>query len=93
VGIEPAQLGEIFREFYQVENPQRDRDQGLGLGLAIVERTAKLLDHPITVPLASRPRIGVLHSRAPRRSGAGARRGTRARGGNAHGMLRAGDRR
>jgi signal transduction histidine kinase/CheY-like chemotaxis protein len=60
VGIEPAQLGEIFREFYQVENPQRDRDQGLGLGLAIVERTAKLLDHPITV--RSRPDRGSVFS-------------------------------
>jgi signal transduction histidine kinase len=60
VGIEPAQLGEIFREFYQVENPQRDRDQGLGLGLAIVERTARLLDHPITV--RSRPDRGSVFS-------------------------------
>ena len=60
VGIEPAQLGEIFREFYQVENPQRDRDQGLGLGLAIVERTAKLLDHRITV--RSRPDRGSVFS-------------------------------
>jgi len=60
MGIESAQLGEIFREFYQVENPQRDRDQGLGLGLAIVERTAKLLDHPITV--RSRPDRGSVFS-------------------------------
>jgi signal transduction histidine kinase/CheY-like chemotaxis protein len=60
MGIESAQLGEIFREFYQVDNPQRDRDQGLGLGLAIVERTAKLLDHPILV--RSRPGRGSVFS-------------------------------
>jgi signal transduction histidine kinase/CheY-like chemotaxis protein len=60
MGIDAAQLGEIFREFYQVENPQRDRGQGLGLGLAIVERTAKLLDHPIAV--RSRPDRGSVFS-------------------------------
>jgi len=30
-------------------NPQRDRSKGLGLGLAIVERIAKLLKHPIEI--------------------------------------------
>jgi CheY-like chemotaxis protein len=54
VGIGPTQIHEIFREFYQVDNPQRDRDQGLGLGLAIVERTARVLEHPISV----RSRLG-----------------------------------
>jgi signal transduction histidine kinase len=49
IGIPPTQLGAIFREFFQVDNPQRDRDKGLGLGLAIVERTAELLEHPIRV--------------------------------------------
>jgi len=38
---------EIFREFYQLENPERDRRKGLGLGLAIVERLSRLLDHPV----------------------------------------------
>jgi len=54
IGIGPTQIHEIFREFYQVDNPQRDRDQGLGLGLAIVERTARVLEHPIAV----RSRLG-----------------------------------
>ena len=54
IGIGPTQIHEIFREFYQVDNPQRDRDQGLGLGLAIVERTARILEHPIAV----RSRLG-----------------------------------
>jgi signal transduction histidine kinase/ActR/RegA family two-component response regulator len=53
-GIAAADIPEIFREFYQLGNPQRDREQGLGLGLAIVERTAKLLGHPLAV----RSRVG-----------------------------------
>jgi signal transduction histidine kinase len=43
IGIAAAQLPSIFREFYQVGNAARDREQGLGLGLAIVQRTAALL--------------------------------------------------
>ena len=49
IGIPDDQHREIFREFHQLSNPQRDRDQGLGLGLAIVERTAKLLELPLTM--------------------------------------------
>ncbi len=48
-GIAQADLAGIFEEFYQLGNPQRDRDQGLGLGLAIVDRTAKLLGHRVRV--------------------------------------------
>jgi signal transduction histidine kinase len=54
VGIPEDKYQEIFREFHQLANPQRDRGQGLGLGLAIVERTAQLLDHRIEV----RSRVG-----------------------------------
>jgi hypothetical protein len=53
----------------QLDNPERDPRKGLGLGLAIVRRTAALLGHPltlksrvgkgscfsITIPLSSRP--------------------------------------
>jgi signal transduction histidine kinase/CheY-like chemotaxis protein len=49
VGIPEDKYQEIFREFHQLANPQRDRTQGLGLGLAIVERTAELLGHRIEV--------------------------------------------
>jgi two-component system, sensor histidine kinase len=49
VGIPRDKQEEIFREFVQLENPERSRDKGLGLGLAIVERLARLLDHPIGV--------------------------------------------
>lgn len=46
-GIPVDQHEMIFREFYQLGNPERDRRKGLGLGLAIVDRLSKLLDHPL----------------------------------------------
>jgi signal transduction histidine kinase/ActR/RegA family two-component response regulator len=45
IGIAPEHHQAIFREFYQVANSERDRSKGLGLGLNIVERTARLLGH------------------------------------------------
>ncbi|VVE46282.1 Sensor histidine kinase RcsC [Pandoraea iniqua] len=48
-GIASEHQALIFEEFLQLQNPQRDRSQGLGLGLAIVKRTAALLGHPIRV--------------------------------------------
>jgi signal transduction histidine kinase len=56
VGIPPDKMDMIFREFYQIENPERDRGRGLGMGLAIVRRLCKLLDHPLEV--RSRPGRG-----------------------------------
>ena len=56
IGIPEEQQQEIFQEFHQLGNPERDRSKGLGLGLAIVRRTAKLLGHPIT--LTSEPGHG-----------------------------------
>ncbi len=49
IGIPENKMQDIFREFYQLHNPERDRSKGLGLGLAIVERMAKLLDMPLYV--------------------------------------------
>lgn len=49
IGIPANELKNIFQEFYQVENPERDRTQGLGLGLAIAQRTANLLGLHIEV--------------------------------------------
>lgn len=46
IGIAPDQLPHVFEEFFQVDNPERDRGKGLGLGLAIVKRTLDLLEHP-----------------------------------------------
>ncbi|HEX4327936.1 MAG TPA: hybrid sensor histidine kinase/response regulator [Burkholderiales bacterium] len=49
LGIAPAERSKIFEEFYQVGNPERDRSKGIGLGLAIVDRLARLLDAPVTM--------------------------------------------
>jgi two-component system, sensor histidine kinase len=46
-GIPEAERERIFEEFYQIGNSERDRRQGLGLGLALVRRLAKLLDIPL----------------------------------------------
>ena len=49
IGIAPEHQTQVFKEFYQVGNAERDRTRGLGLGLNIVERTAHLLGHPFTL--------------------------------------------
>ncbi|HEX5358119.1 MAG TPA: ATP-binding protein [Aquabacterium sp.] len=49
IGIPEAELPRVFDEFYQLHNPERDRNRGLGMGLAIVKRLALLLNHPLTV--------------------------------------------
>lgn len=46
-GIPDDKLEMIFREFYQIDNPERDRSRGLGMGLAIVQRICNLLQHPL----------------------------------------------
>ena len=47
IGIPEDQHDTIFLEFQQLANPHRDREQGFGLGLAIVDRTARLLQLPL----------------------------------------------
>jgi len=42
-GIPEDHREDIFREFVQLDSPDRDRGKGLGLGLAIVARLAPLL--------------------------------------------------
>jgi two-component system, sensor histidine kinase len=42
-GIAVAEQEHVFEEFYQLENPERDRTKGLGLGLSIVRRLGDLL--------------------------------------------------
>jgi signal transduction histidine kinase/CheY-like chemotaxis protein len=60
IGIDATQQRLIFDEFYQVDTPGRDRSQGLGLGLAIVARVARLLGHDVAVD--SQPRHGATFS-------------------------------
>jgi CheY-like chemotaxis protein len=55
-GIPAQRHEEIFEEFMQLSNPERDRSKGLGLGLAIVRRLAQILEHPVT--LKSQPGRG-----------------------------------
>jgi PAS domain S-box-containing protein len=47
IGISKEHINNIFDEFYQVNNPQRDRTQGLGLGLYIAKRSLALFDGEI----------------------------------------------
>jgi signal transduction histidine kinase len=56
IGIPADQLQVVFEDFYQIGNPERDRANGLGLGLSVVDRAAHLLGHQITV--TSRPGTG-----------------------------------
>lgn len=49
MGIPESEQERIFEEFYQIDNPHRDRQNGLGLGLAIVKRLSSLLDIRIEV--------------------------------------------
>jgi len=65
LGIAPEDREAIFEEFVQLGNPERDRNKGLGLGLAIVRRLADLLGHPVA--LDSEPGRGSRFSvRVPR---------------------------
>jgi two-component system CheB/CheR fusion protein len=49
LGIPGGQLQAIFQEFHQIDNPSRELNQGLGLGLAIVQRLGDLLGHTVDV--------------------------------------------
>ena len=55
-GIPVQQWDEIFKEFHQLGNPERDRRKGLGLGLAIVQRLAR--EMKTSVELRSHPGRG-----------------------------------
>ena len=48
-GIAPELQEQVFEEFFQVGNEERDRAKGLGLGLAIVRRMTGLLGHRMSL--------------------------------------------
>jgi two-component system CheB/CheR fusion protein len=54
IGIPAVQLQEIFEEYRQIGNAARERSQGLGLGLSIVQRLSELLGYKVGV----RSRLG-----------------------------------
>lgn len=54
IGIAEENLPRIFEEYFQVGNSERNRRQGVGLGLAIVSRIGRLLGYPVTI----RSRLG-----------------------------------
>jgi signal transduction histidine kinase/ActR/RegA family two-component response regulator len=56
IGIPAVQHRDIFREFHQLGNPERDQRKGLGLGLAIVAGLARTMRTRVT--LRSRPGRG-----------------------------------
>jgi len=73
IGIAAADLGRIFDDFVQVGNPERNRRKGMGLGLAIAARSARLLDTRIEV--RSQPGRGsIFYLTQPLADGAVARR-------------------
>lgn len=49
IGIPEGKREDIFREFYQLGNPERDRQKGLGLGLAIARGIATSLGHALSL--------------------------------------------
>lgn len=49
IGIDVNNSSKVFEEFFQVSNHTRDKDNGLGLGLSIVERLIKILGHELSL--------------------------------------------
>lgn len=49
LGIAEDQQAQVFEEYFQIDNPERQRAKGLGLGLAIVAREAQLLGTTINL--------------------------------------------
>lgn len=49
IGIPEKDWENVFSEFHQLANPERDRTKGLGLGLSIVRRLCRLMDADVSV--------------------------------------------
>ena len=52
MGISEDMQSYIFGEFTQLNNPERDRNKGLGLGLSIVQRVSTILEIPVSLDSA-----------------------------------------
>jgi CheY-like chemotaxis protein len=52
IGIAPEEQGRVFEEFVQLDNPSRERDRGVGLGLSIVKKVSELLQANLTLKSA-----------------------------------------
>ena len=65
LGIPESKKRAIFQEFHRLEQGAKVA-RGLGLGLSIVERIARVLDHKVARRLDGRPRIAFLARRAAR---------------------------
>jgi signal transduction histidine kinase len=57
-GISDEERVRIFEPFYQIDNIERDRSQGLGLGLAICKQLAEILNAELD--FCSRPGTGTV---------------------------------
>ena len=49
VGIPENKMSEVFEEFRRIDNPKHSQVKGLGLGLAITQRIARILGHRLKV--------------------------------------------
>ncbi|WP_176078892.1 hybrid sensor histidine kinase/response regulator [Paraburkholderia tuberum] len=49
IGIPEGRQADIFKSYVQVDNPERNREKGFGLGLSIVQGLASLLGHKLDV--------------------------------------------
>lgn len=49
IGIPEQEAENVFSEYHQLNNPERDRNKGLGLGLAIVRRLCDLMELEISM--------------------------------------------
>lgn len=49
IGIAESNIEDVFEEFTQLKTPMPQGRLGLGLGLSIVQKLCKLLDHSVTV--------------------------------------------
>lgn len=60
IGISDGDIEQIFEDYVQLDNPNRDRQKGIGLGLSIVRHLTNLLGHKLEIQ--SKPGKGSVFS-------------------------------